>query len=340
MPPVPVLATSAVRRTVLNQLHEIGTVEAYATVNVKARVEGNLVAIHFREGDFVRKDQLLFTLDPRPFQATLDQAKANLARDQAQSRQALVDARRYAFLADQGVGSRQQADQSRASADTWKATVAADRAAVDTAQLNLQYSQIHSPIDGRSGNLQAHIGDLIKADGDNPMVTITQIQPIYVDFSLPETQLAPVRASMEQRQLTVEAVIPGLEQTQVAPEQGTLSFIDNTVDKTTGTILLKGLFANRDRRLWPGTFVKTVLTLGQIPDAILVPNEAVLTGPRGNFVFVIDHSNSVAMRPVTVGAQIDGSTVIRQGLAVGETVVTDGQLRLVPGAAVTIKQAL
>lgn len=339
-PPVPVIAAKATSRTVLDQLHEIGTVEAYATVNIKSRVEGNLVAINFTEGDFVRKGQSLFALDPRPFQAALKQAQANLARDEAQSRQAQVDARRYAFLADQGVGSRQQADQSRASAETWTATVTADRAAVDTAQLNVQYSEIHSPIDGHTGNLQVHIGDLIKPDADTPMVTIAQIQPIYVDLSIPEAELSGVRASMEQRRLKVEALIPGMNNIQLPPEQGVLSFVDNAVDKNTGTILLKGTFQNQDRRLWPGAFVNTVLTLGDLPNAIVVPSEAVETGPQGNFVFVIGHDNGVQMRTVTPGSQIDGSTVIEHGLAAGETVVTDGQLRLVPGATVTVKQSL
>jgi multidrug efflux system membrane fusion protein len=340
LPPVPILAARATQRPVLKQLHEIGTVEAYATVNIKSRVEGNLVAIAFQQGDFVRKGQLLFTLDPRPFRAALQQAEANLARDEAQRRQALVDARRYAFLAQQGVGSRQQADQSQASADTWVATVAADEAAVETARLNLLYSEIRSPIDGHSGNLQAHIGDLIKPDADTPLVTITQIQPVYVDLSIPEANLAEVRAAMEQQQLKVEAFIPGMANGQLPPEQGVLSFIDNTVDKTTGTILLKGLFANRDRRLWPGAYVNTVLTLGVIPDAVVVPSEAVENGPQGNFVFVVGADNRVQMRPVVVGSQVDGATVIERGLRGGETVVTDGQLRLLPGSAVTVKQTL
>jgi multidrug efflux system membrane fusion protein len=340
MPPVPVLTAQAARRTVPNQLREIGTVEAFATVNIKSRVEGHLVAIHFKEGDFVSRDQLLFTLDERPSSAALRQAEANLAKDQAQARQAVTDAGRYAFLEEQGVGSRQQADQARASAATWTATAAADQAAVETARLNLQYTAIRSPIEGRTGNLQAHIGDLIKPDADTPLVTLTQIQPIYVDFAIPERELPAVRENMQRAPLEIAAISPGAADLQEAPERGVLSFIDNTVDKSTGTILLKGLFQNDQRRLWPGAFVNTLLTINQIHDAIVVPSAALQTSQEGSFVFVVGKDMKVEMRPVTTGAQIDGNTVIQRGLGSGETVVTDGQLRLQSGAAVILKQIL
>jgi len=339
IPPVPVLTATAVRKTVPNQLDEIGTVEAFATVNVKSRIEGHLVEIHFKEGDFVSEAQLLFSLDARPAAAAVRQNEANLARDQAQAAQARTDEQRYLYLWQQKVGSRQQYDQAHASATTWAATVDADKAALDTARLNLAYTEIHSPIDGRTGNLQSHIGDLIKPDADTPMVTITRIQPIYVSFSIPERELAAVREQMKLHPLEVDATIPGANP-QIPHEHGVLSFVDNTVDRTTGTILLKGLFANENLRLWPGAFVNASLTLSAFRDAVVVPAEAVQTGPQGTFVFVVGADRRAAVQPVATGAQVNGQIVIERGLSAGQTVVTDGQLRLVPGSLVTVKQSL
>jgi multidrug efflux system membrane fusion protein len=218
-----------------------------------------------------------------------------------------------------------------------EATIAADRAAVKTARLNLQYAEIRSPIDGYTGNLQSHIGDLIKPDADNPLVTITKVQPIYVDFSIAEHELPAVRAAMVMRQLEVDAQIPNSAQ---STEHGVLSFINNTVDTTTGTIALKGLFQNENRRLWPGTFTDVSLTLNEIPNAIVIPSQAIQTSQQGTFVFVVGADMKAQMRPVVPGAKIDASTVIERGLASGETVVTDGQLSLAPGVAVMLKQAL
>jgi multidrug efflux system membrane fusion protein len=339
MPAVPVLTAQAVRKTLPNQLHEIGTVEAFATVNIKSRIEGHLVAIHFKEGDFVTRDQLLFSLDARPAEATVRQAEANLARDEAQAAQARTDEQRYLYLWKEQVGSHQQYDQAHASAGTWIATVAADEAALETTRLDLQYTAIRSPIDGRTGNLQSHIGDLIKPDADTPLVTLTRIQPIYVTFSIPERELPAVREQMKDHPLEVDAAIPNAN-TQEPPEHGILSFVDNAVDRTTGTILLKGLFPNENLRLWPGAFVNASLTLNAIRDAVVVPSEAIQTGQQGTFVFVVDANQRVAMQPVATGAQIDHETVVKRGLTAGQTVVTDGQLRLVPGAMVAVKQAL
>jgi multidrug efflux system membrane fusion protein len=337
MPAVPVLAAKAVRRTVANQLHEIGTVEAYATVNIKSRIEGHLVAIHFKEGDFVSTGQLLFDLDPRPPEAALQQAEADLAKDRAQARLALADRQRQDYLLKAGVGSREQYDQADASAGAMTATIAADSAAVDTAKLNLQYTAIRSPIDGHSGNLQSHVGDLIKPDADNPLVTIAQIQPIYVDFSVAERELPAVREAMKTHSLEVDAEIPNAQE---PAGHGVLSFINNTVDTTTGTILLKGLFQNENRRLWPGAFVNVSLTLNQIPGAILVPAAAVQTGQQGPYVFVVGSDMKVQMRPVVLGAKVAHDTVIEHGVDAGDVVVTDGQLRLAPGVVVTLKQTL
>ncbi|MGH8011238.1 MAG: efflux RND transporter periplasmic adaptor subunit [Candidatus Binataceae bacterium] len=336
MPPVPVSVAAAMEKTVPDQLKNIGTVEAYATVNIKSRVEGQLIAINFQEGDFVKKGQLLFTLDPRPFEAALMQARATYAKDLATARQAQTDERRYRVLLENGVGSREQYDQANATAQSLTANVAADKAAVRTAELNLEYSGIHSLIDGRTGNLQVHIGDMIKPDSDTPMVVINQIEPIYVDFNIPEKDLPEVRRYMESRTLRVKAMAAGEDE----PEQGTLSFIDNSVDTTTGTILLKGTFQNSGRRLWPGQFVNATLTLRDIPDAILVPSVAVQSGQDGTFVYVVGHDLKVAARPVIAGARIGKLTIIESGLSKGEQVVVDGQLRLAPGATVRIKPAL
>jgi membrane fusion protein, multidrug efflux system len=336
-PPAPVLVAKAVARTVPNQLREIGNVEAFATVNIKSRVEGQLVAIHFHEGDFVEKGQLLFTLDSRPFAAALKLAQADLEKDQAQLVKAETDEKRYSFLLKESVGSREQYDQAHATAAALRATAIADQAEIETARLNLEYSQIRSPLDGRTGNLQSHIGDLIKADADNPMVTITQVQPIYVTFSVPEDELPAVRMNLETHRLEVDAAIPNSPEPS---EHGVLAFIDNTVDRTTGTILLKGLFQNENRRLWPGEFVNATLTLSEIRDAVLVPSQAVQSGQNGTFVFVVDNHMQAHLRPIVAGAQIGGDTVIEHGIETGETVVTDGQMLLAPGARVRIRRSL
>jgi multidrug efflux system membrane fusion protein len=337
MPPVPVLAARVVQRDVPNQLREIGTVEAFESIAIKAQVEGILAGVMFQEGDFVTKGQLLLRIDPRPFAAALKQAEANQARDQADANQARTDEQRYSFMIKEGVGSRQQYDQAYAKAANMEATVAADRAAVESARLKLQYAEIRSPIDGKTGKLQAHAGDLIKADADNPIVTIAQVEPIYVDFSIPERDLTQVRRSMARHTLEVDAVIPG---DQGPPEHGVLSFVDNSVDKTTGTIPLKGLFQNENRRLWPGQFVNATLTLAVIPQAVLAPSQAIQTGQEGPFVYVVGRDMKVTPRPVVAGAVIDTETIIDRGLKAGETVVTEGQVRLVPGATVRIKSTL
>jgi multidrug efflux system membrane fusion protein len=264
-------------------------------------------------------------------------AQANLAKDQAQLVKAETDERRYSLLLEASVGSREQYDQAHATAGGLRATVLADQAEIETARLNLEYSQIRSPLDGRTGNLQSHVGDLIKADADTPMVTITQVQPIYVTFSVSEGELPAVRMNLETRRLAVDAAIPN---SQDMPEHGVLAFIDNTVDKTTGTILLKGLFQNENHRLWPGEFVNVTLTLNQIRNAVLVPSQAVQTGQNGSFVFVIDNQMQAHLRPIMAGAQIGGDTVIERGVEPGDTVVTDGQILLAPGARVKIRSSL
>lgn len=334
---VPVLVAKAEQKTVATRLHAIGRVEAYSTVNIKAQLDGVITEVHFKEGQDVKRGDLLFVIDPRPFEAALLQAQANLARDQAKAAQSAADESRYSYLLKQKVGSQQQYDQAHATAASDKAAVAADEAEVQTAKLNLAYTTIRAPIDGRTGNLLVHQGNLVKNNADTPMVVINQISPVYVDFSVPEQSLSDVRQGMARRTLPVEVTIPGQ---QGVLEKGNLSFIDNSVDMKTGTIELKGLFSNQDGKLWPGQFVDANLILNERPGTVVVPSQAIQTGADGSYVFVVDHEMKVQSRPVVVGTSDDGQTVVERGLTSGETVVTDGQLRLVPGAHVSIKSGI
>lgn len=271
-----------------------------------------------------------------PFEAALNQSLADLNRDKAQMGQLQNDYQRYQTLLQEGVGSRQQYDEAKSKYEAMSATVAADRANVQTAHLNLAYTQITSPIDGRTGNLILHEGNLVKENADTAMVVINQIKPIYVDFALPEHELAAVRTSMASHQLGVDVISPGKTQETM---HGNLSFVDNSVDATTGTIQLKGLFDNTDEQLWPGQFVDTHLTLSERPDAVMVPSQAIQTGQEGSYVFIVDLKMKADIRKVAVGETIEGDTVVESGLKGGETVVTDGQLRLMPGGTVTIKNS-
>jgi membrane fusion protein, multidrug efflux system len=334
---VPILAAKVVQKTVSDTIHAIGRVEAFSTVDVKSQINGQVMQVHFRQGQDVKQGDLLFTIDPRPFEAALRQAEANLAKDRAQYRQAAADQRRYATLLKQNVGSRQQYDQVEATAAELSASMQADEAAVQTARLNLEYCAIRAPLSGRTGDLLVHAGNLVKPDADTAMVVINQVHPVYVDFAIPEQQLPAVREFMAERKLPVQVSLP---EQQGPLESGELSFVDNTVDAKTGTINLKGEFANADGRLWPGEFINATLVLREHPDAILVPSQAVQTGQQGSFVFVVQPDMKAAIRPVVIGESIDNQTVVTSGLKAGETVVTDGQLRLIPGATVTIKSGL
>ena len=331
--PVPVRAAKAELRTVPIQISAIGNVEAFATVSVKPLVSGALESIHFSEGQDVRKGDLLFMIDRKPFQAALEQAQANMARDLATAKNARVEATRYSNLFAQGVVSREQTDQATSNADAAEAAVKADQAAVDYAKLNLEYCTIYSPIDGRTGSYQVKPGNLVKANDVPVLIVINQISPIYLDFSVPEQFLADIKKYMAQSVLHVQATIPS---DPGAPEMGTVTFVDNTVDNTTATIRLKATFPNENRRLWPGQYVNTVLTLTAISNATVVPSQALQVGQKGQFVFVIHDDGTAESRPVLTGRDINGFTVIEKGVQAGETIVTDGQLRLIPGAKVTI----
>ncbi len=333
-PPVPVSVSKAVRKSVPVQIRVIGNVEAYNTVSIKAQVNGMLDTVHFREGQDVKKGQLLFTIDRRPFMAALNQARAALARDAAQERYAREQARRYGELIKDGIVTQDQFEQYRSNADALGESLRADRAAVESAAVQLGYCTIRSPINGRTGNLMVQRGNLVKANDVPVLVTINQINPIYVTFSVPEKELAAIKKYLGGGNLKVEAFIPN---DTGRAEQGTLSFLDNAVDTATGTIKIKGTFANEGRRLWPGQFVNVVLTLTSIPDAVVVPTQALQTGQAGQFIFVVKPDRTVESRPVVTGEVLDGETVVSKGVNPGETVVTDGQLSLVPGSRVVPK---
>lgn len=334
-PPVPVTVAAAARKTVPVQIRAIGNVEPYTTVAIKAQVNGQIARVHFREGQDVRKGDLLFTIDPRPYQAALKQAEATLAKDQAQAKYARDQVERYGALLKEGVVSQDQYDQVRANADSSAATIAADRAAVENAKIQLAYCYIRSPIDGRTGNLAVQVGNLVKANDVPVLVTINQISPIYATFSVPERDMVDLRRYLG-KGIKVEAYVTGDEG---KPESGSVTFLDNAVDTSTGSIKLKGTFANSSRRLWPGQFVSVVISLTDIHDAVVVPTRAVQTGQQGHYVFVVKADQTVEQRPVSVGVATNGETVIAGGVNAAETVVTDGHIRLVPGARVEVKPA-
>lgn len=333
-PPVPVMTAKALRKNVPVQIRVIGNVEAYNTVSIKAQINGAVTRVHFREGDDVARGALLFTIDPRPFEAALRQAEATLARDRAQAKFAREQAQRYGSLLKDGIVTQDQYDQLAANADAFEAAIAADRAAVDSARIMVGYCSIRSPIDGRTGNLAVKAGNLVKANDVPVLVTINQVTPIYVTFTVPEKELPEIKKYLGAGTLAVAALIPGDPK---GPEMGTISFLDNSVDATTGTIRLKGTFANSDKRLWPGQFVNVVLTLATIPDAVVIPTQAIQTGQQGEFVFVV-RGDSVESRSVVTGESLDGVTVIAKGIGPDETVVIDGQLQLAPGSRVTLKK--
>jgi len=334
-PGVPVQIATVTRKTVPVQLQVIGTVEAYTTVSVKSMIAGEVQAVHFHDGQYVRQGDLLFSIDPRPFQAALDQAQATLARDQAQWQNAQAEDNRYTTLYQQGIVSQDQYDQYHSTAAQLAAAVRADQAAVENAKIQLSYCAIRSPMEGRAGAVLVDQGNLVKAN-DVPMVVINQVQPIYVDFSVPQQYLSEIKTLMSGR-LRVEALVPHEPD---RPEWGVVTFVNNTVDTTTGTILLKGTFPNPARRLWPGEYVNVVLTLSNQPNAVVAPSPAVQMGKDGDYVYVLEPNRTVQYRPVTTGPSYEGYTVIDKGLKPGETVVTDGQILLRPGAKVEVKSGL
>ena len=357
---MPVVVTKVTERDVPVDLAAIGNVEAYTTISVRSQVTGQLESAQFREGDFVKKDQLLFTIDKRPFEAALQQAQANLTRDQALLNQAeaqlvrdganaeysQLSAERQAALAGRGIVSKDILEQARAQSEATAATVKADRAAVesaraqlvaqqaavDNAKVQLGYTTIESPIDGRSGNLTVKTGNLVAAN-TTELITIAQVEPIYVTFSIPALQLATIRERSSKDKILV-TVTP--QDGSAASVQGELAFIDNSVDASTDTIKLKGRFTNSDHRLWPGQFARVSLRVTTLQHALVLPSQAVQTGQDGQFVFVVKQDNTVDQQPIVVGQRVGDDVVVEKGLKVGQTVVTEGQLRLEAGTKVQV----
>ncbi len=362
-PAIPVTVATAEQRDVPVEVRQIGAVEAVSVIAVKAQIGGELTKVLFKEGEDIRNGQQLFEIDPRPYQQAIDQAEAaivkdealiaqaqaNLARDTVQAANAKEQAERYAALAKDGLISRDQNSTYQTTFNTQnealraddaainsaKATLNVDKAALETAKLNLSYCFIKSPIDGRAGALLVQAGNLVKANDTTALVNINQMQPVDVSFSVPEQMLGEIRAFGREHPLAVTAVI--------SPDHhinGTLNFIDNSVDNTTGTIKLKAEFPNADRSLWPGQFVNVVMTLRTLRGVTVIPSEAVQSGQQGQFVFIVKPNGTVVNKVVQLGQETDKRIVVESGVSPGDTVVTDGQMRLIPGAPVRVVQSV
>lgn len=329
---VPVMTATATAEDVPIILRGLGTVTSFNTVPVKSRVEGQITEINFKEGQEIKADDLLVQLDARPFQATLDQANAALAKDQAALANAQEDLARYAKLLTQSFAPEQQYATQKALVAQDQATVKSDQAAIDAAKLNVEYASIHSPIDGITGIRQVDLGNLVQANSQT-LVVVTQIKPIYVIFPLPEAEITRVRNAMAQQKLQVQA-FDAADDKQIS--QGVLDLVDNQVDQTTGTVKLKAEFANADERLWPGQFVNAHLVLEEVKDGVTVPVAAVQVGPNGHFVYVVRGDNTVEMRPITVAQTENNKSLVGTGLKAGEQVITGGQFKVTPGAKVMV----
>jgi multidrug efflux system membrane fusion protein len=328
-PGVPVLVAQAVTTNVPVQIDPppVGHVTAVSTVTIHSQIGGLISGVHFKEGSEVKSNDLLFTIDPRPTQAVL-------VRDQAQLTNAEIQLNRDQKLFEAKIESQDQFDTSKANRDMLAATVQSD-------ELNLEFTEIRAPFDGVAGSLLLHEGDVVKAP-DDALLTINKIHPIYVAFAVPEQYLPEIQKQMREKTLKVSATF---ENMTMPPPQGELTFVDNSVDETTGTILLKATFPNEDNALWPGQFVNVTLTLSELTDAVAVPSQALQVGQSGQFVYVVksDATNAasqiVEMRPVQTGITFQNETVVQSGLKAGEIIVTDGQLRLAPGTKVTVKSS-
>ena len=331
--PVPVTVATVVRKAMPIEVRVIGTAEPHSTVAVRAQVTGQLTAVNFQEGDDVSKDQVLFELDRRPLEAALQQAQANLARDTAQLTNAEAQAKRFQDLAERGIATKEQLDTSRTGVAALSATAEADRAAIENAKVQLQYATIAAPLAGRTGTLMVHEGNLVRANDTAVLVVINEVSPIYVSFAIPEARLPDLKRYMAQRSLRVEASPPD----DKTASNGHITFVDNAVDPTTGTIKIKAEFPNGDRRLWPGQFVNVAVLLATDMTAIVAPSPAIQTSQQGPYAFVVKPDKTVEFRVVDVARTNATETVVRSGLQPGETVVTDGHLRLVPGAHISVK---
>lgn len=331
-PPVPIRSGEVRRLSVPLEIAAIGHVEPYSTVAVKPRVGGEVQKVGFREGDDVPAGALLFVIDPRPFEAALAEAKANLARDRARLTEAERTLARYEELIKKEYITQEQFDQARANSEALKATTQADEAAIETSKLNLDYCRITAPVPGRTGGLLVHAGNIVKANDDKPLVVINQVEPVYVSFAVPEKDFGEVKRRSAGARLPVVATPQGAK-----PETGELTFLDNAVDSTTGTIMLKASFPNRDRALWPGQYVNVSLTLKIDEDAVVAPLDAIQTGQSGSYVWAVKPDATVEIRTVVVRRNWGTWALITSGVSPGDRVVVDGQLRLAAGARIVEK---
>ncbi len=331
---LPVLVGKVEMKASPRRLAIIGSAQAFATVSVKSRVDGQILEAHFKEGDTVKAGDLLFRIDPRPFQVSLRQAQANLERDRAQAAKAKGDVDRYQSLVGKGFTSQQKYEEAKATYGALQGTIRAAEAAIEGVKLQLEYTTIRSPIDGRTGSLLVNTGNLVKANDTQPLVVITQLKPIYVTFSVPERYLVDIKKLMATSTVSVEARLPGSSSLVAS---GRLVFVNNAVDTNTGTIQLKAEFDNAQNEFTPGQFVNVAMTLEERPNALVIPSQALQEGQRGSFVFVMKQDRTVELRPVKVDDVVGDLTVITSGLAAGEDVVLDGQLQLRPGARVSVR---
>ncbi len=334
-PAVPVTIAIAEARDVPVLIRGLGNVQAYKTVAIRSRVEGQIVKISFEEGQNVKAGDQLFQIDPRPFQAMLDQAAANLKKDEAQLEGARLDLERYGKLLPTGFQSKQSWDQQKATVDALRASIDADKAQIDNAKLNLSYADIRAPIDGRTGQRLVDLGNMVAANQNTTLVTITQIKPIFVNFTVPQYANHNLRKSQANHPLTVTAYSAD-DHYKLA--EGELTLIDNQIEAQTGTLRLKATFANTDEQLWPGEFVNVRLELSMRKDAVTVPQRVVMQGANGAYAYVIKPDNTAERRVIEIESTQDGYTVISNGIAVGEKVVLDGQYRLSNGSPVRIDQ--
>jgi multidrug efflux system membrane fusion protein len=334
-PAVPVQATVATKRDVPVYLTGIGTVQAFNTVTVKTRVDGELQKVAFTEGQDVKAGDLLAQIDPRPFQATLDQATAKKVQDEAQLANAKVDLQRFASLATRDFATKQQLDTQKALVAQLQAQIEGDQGAIDSARTQLNYATITSPISGRTGIRLVDQGNIVHATDTTGLVVVTQLQPISVIFTLPEDQLASVKAAMASGPATILAM--SRDGKQLA--DGTLALVDNQIDQSTGTIRLKGTFANRDGALWPGEFVNIRLLASTAHNVVTIPSAALQRGPDGYYAYVVKPDGTVEMQPLEIGQIAAGTAIVDSGLSAGEQVVTAGQYRLQPGARAEITRA-
>ena len=330
------MVAQVTRATIPIQITAIGTGQAYQTVSVESQVAGIVKAVHYRQGQFVQKGDLLITLDRDPFLAAVAQAEAALARDKAQAQLSQSELRRSESLYKEGIVSPEQYDQSLATSAAAQATVQAAEAAIRTAKIQLSYCSIYAPISGVTGAQLVSPGATVKANDAPTLVVINQVSPIYVNFSVPQQYLETIKNTMTRSRLRVKATPPG----DSAPETGGLTFVNNTVDTATGTIQLMATFLNTDHHLWPGQFSNVVLNLGEQQNVLVIPSQSVQAGQQGDYVFVVKPDKTVDVRAVKAGQTVNNQTEIMRGLTVGETVVTDGQVRLVPGTKVYFAKSI